>query len=338
MSARWEDVAARARGLATHLLARPTLESLAGATDLGDLGARLADAGLPAAPEVTPQGTALELVARREAARRLRTLARWLGPRTSVVAVIFDDEDRRSLRAIIRGAVAGVPADGRLAGLIPTPGLPERALEELAGRTVPHDIATLLTLWGHPFGAPLLPPTQPEHPDLARIELALHRAFAARAVRGARRGGPMLRRFVTETIDLLNAEAALLLAGNAHELPPEEVFVEGGKAINRACFVSAATAHDSTEAGHRLGVAFRGTGYGAVLREAGARPGGLDVAVLPARLRTWHRQARLYPVSAAPVLEYVLRLRAQVQNLRTLIWTTAIGMPAALRQNQLLAT
>ena len=75
MNPRWEDVNARARGLATHLLRRDVLEALARHPDLAALGAALRTHGYPleegeAAPE------ALELGLRRMAAARLRVLAR----------------------------------------------------------------------------------------------------------------------------------------------------------------------------------------------------------------------------------------------------------------------
>ncbi len=338
MSALWGDVNARARGLGTHLLSRARLAGLAEAPDLTALATRLADAGVPPSAEGVPTPADLELSARREAARRLHVLARWLGARTGLLTVVFDEEDRRSVRAMLRGAAAGIPAGARLAGLIPTPSLSERALKELASRTNPREVAMLLALWAHPFGASLLAATDAQHPDLARMELALHRTFAARAVGGARRGGKALRAYVAETVDLLNVDAALLLAGGEHELPLEEVFVDGGTALTRAAWLHAASAPGRTEAASVLATALDQTGFEDAVRLAGRDPHRSERLLLQHRLRTWHRRARQDPLGAAPVLEYVLRLRAQLLQLRALVWATALGMPPEWRGDCLLET
>ncbi len=336
MTAQWGDVNARAHGLGTHLLSHDRLAGLADAPDLTALGARLADAGVPPSAEGAPTAAALELAARREAARRLRVLARWLGGRTALLAVVFDEEDCRSIRAILRGAAAGIAAAARLGGLIPTTSLPERALEELAARTNPREVAMLLALWRHPFGAPLLAVTDAEHPDLARMELALHRCFAARAVRGARRGGKALRAYVAETLDLLNVSAALLLVGGEHELRLDEVFVDGGAALTRAVWLRAASAPGPAEAASLLAAAWRTPGFADAVRLAGRDPHRSEQLLLQSRLRTWHHRARQDPLGAAPVLEYLLRLRAQLLQLRVLVWATALGMPPAQRADCLL--
>ena len=147
MKARWEDLATRARGLATHLLGRADLDGLARAESLDALADVLRARGfLPAGGPATPG--ALELAVRRMAGARLAVLAAWGHARNTLLAVVFEDEDRRSLRALLRGAVRAAPPEERLAGLIPTPGLPERALAELAGQPTPGAIAALLTAWG----------------------------------------------------------------------------------------------------------------------------------------------------------------------------------------------
>jgi vacuolar-type H+-ATPase subunit C/Vma6 len=336
MTVQWVDVSARARGLRTHLLPRAILEDLARAPDLGTLRQRLADAGFAVGESALPDPAELELGIRRRAAARLGVLSRWLGTRTEAVAVIFGDEDRRSLRAILRGAAAGVAPETRLAGTIATPTLPERALEELAARGKPREIAMLLALWKHPFGRALLAATDPEHPDLARMELAVHRAFAETASRGARRGGAALRAFVTETIDLLNVEASLLLAGTEHELPLDEMFLPGGSRLSHALFRRAAAAAGASEAAATVGPAFAHSGFGGAIRAAERDLAGFDRALLAARIRIWRRRVLHDPLGPAPLLEYVLRLRAELLQLRDLVWTAVVGAPAAHRLERLL--
>jgi vacuolar-type H+-ATPase subunit C/Vma6 len=313
------------------LLPQTTLERLARAPDIRSLASVLAEAGIAPIGSEPPTPAELEASARREVSRRLRVLARWLGPRATVLAVVFDDEDRRSMRALIRGATAGAPAHDRLAGLVPTPTLPERALEDLAQRSSPREIATLLALWVHPFGAALLAATDPEHPDLVRIELAMHQCFAQRARKNARRGGAVLRTFVEETVDLLNAEAALLLTDNEHEIPVDQTFLEGGRVLKRETFVAATKAGGVPQAARRLATDFVGTGFDTAIRRAGRHPETLERAVLIRRLHLWHSRARTLPLSAAPVLHYLLRLRVQSIQVREVIWANVLRVPVTNR-------
>lgn len=334
MTIRWEDLTARVRGLSGHLLTREALEDLATKSDLPALANGLA-AYAPGLGEHGADPAELELAARREATRRLQILGRWLGPRQRVMAVFLDDEDRRSLRAIIRGAVAGTGREARLSGLIPTPALPERVLEELAGQASPAAIAGLLVAWKHPFGSALFTATRDGQPDLTRIELVLHRAYAEQARRGAKRGGSLLVEYVTETIDLLNAEAALMLASGDQEIPLEEAYLEGGRVLTRDIFRRTAAAASPREAWQVLQPVFRKSTLAAGFAAA-ELPGSFEAGVLAARVAFWHRKARVAPVGAAPVIEYLLRLRAQVLQLRTLVWGAALGMPPSTRKQLLL--
>ncbi len=326
----WEDLSARAKGLGTHLVPDPVLEELSRASDLAALAARLADLGFPVAPEGNITAGELELAARREAARRLRILGRWLGDRAATLAVFFDDEDHRSIRALIRGAMAGTPREARLSGLIPTPTLPERALEELAGQATPAEIAAHLLVWDHPFGGPLLPVSGGEPPELARMELALYHAFGERARAGARRGGRVLREFVAETIDLLNLEAGLLLAGGGQEIPIDDGFLGGGRVLTREAFGRAAGSADRGVAWRVMGGLFRATALGAVFR-ASEPPVRFEGALLRLRIGAWHRKGRLAPQSGAGVIEYLLRLRLQVLAIREVLWGVELGVPLDLR-------
>jgi hypothetical protein len=139
---------------------------------------------------------------RRRAARELAILGHWTARRPELVAVLFDEEDRRSVRALVRGAVERAPAELRIAGLVPTPALPERALAELARAPTPAAVAALLVAWQHPYGLPLAARARSPQPDLYALELALGRAAAARLTAVAHRVGGFLAAFIHETIDL----------------------------------------------------------------------------------------------------------------------------------------
>lgn len=333
----WVDVVARARGLRTHRLRPATFNALRAAPDLRALARALAQAGFPV-EEGEHRIPGLDLAVRRRAASELRILARWCGERAAELPVIFEDEDRRSLRAVIRGALQHQPAEVRLRGLVPTPTLPERALSELAGAPTPAGVATLLTVWNHPFGAALRKPAAATAPDPLTLDLALDRAWAARAVDGARHGGKELVLFVADAIDLANGATALSLAGTPPTAPmaataataattparAADLYLEGGLRLARTAF-TALLARNRAAVSQVLSDLFHGTPYAALFRRAPLR--GLEDALLLARLDAQRQAARRAPLGVAPILWYALELRAESTALSRLIWALALGAP-----------
>ncbi|HEX9610454.1 MAG TPA: V-type ATPase subunit [Gemmatimonadales bacterium] len=327
MSARWNAVNARARGLGTHLLRRSDLDALARAPDLSALAAELARLGF-LRPEEGTGPVAFDLAVRRRAAAALATLARWCADRPDVVAVVFEDEDRRSLRAMVRGAAQNAAADARLAGLIPTSALPERALRELARQPAPSAVAALLVSWAHPYGSPLLDVTAGTQPDLFQLEVRLSHTFAERALAAARRGGQRLVTYVRELIDLENALAAMVLAEQGEDATPKEAFVHGGLRLAIGEFEQAAGTRSPLLAASNLARAFRGTVAAAFARRGqGGEPGRLERDILRARIGALRAAVRTDPLGPEPFLLYALRLRAQVLDLRRIVWGVALGAP-----------
>jgi vacuolar-type H+-ATPase subunit C/Vma6 len=325
VTVRWEDLNARARGLGTHLLGARAVQGLAQAADVPALGDALRRHGYPleegaAAPEL------LELALRRMAAHRLRVLARWCGPRVAVLTVLFEDEDRRSLRAILRGAAQHAPADARLAGLIPTPALPERALRELANQPTPAAVVALLTAWRYPYGTALRPAVSPAQPDLFTLELLVNRTFAARATRAAR-GTGLLATYTRETIDIENACTAVVLAEQGRDVAPRETFLPGGRALSLAAFLKAGAMGTAALAGREIATALGGTPVGAVFANLNGDLTGLEEAILRARIHSLARAARRSPLGPAPLLAYALRLRAEVRDVQRIIWGVALRVP-----------
>jgi len=332
MTPRWEDVNARARGLGAHLLGTEALASLAQSADLPALARGLESRGILADELPGLTAPALELALRRYAAQEIRIVRRWLGPRDEVVAVALDAEDRRSLRALIRGAAAGASAEARLTGLIPTPALPERLLEELATRVRILDQAALLLAAGHPAGAPLLAAASGQaEPDLFALELALSRTFAERALGGARRGGGILLDYVGTLIDLENCRGALLLVTRGGGEPPAPAFIAGGRRLGATEFERAATSSDPSAAARVLGTALGGGTIALLLLRHAADPIALENALEMEMLGWLRHHARLDPLGPAPLLHYFLRLRQQAQALARLVWSVDLGAPAASR-------
>ncbi len=326
----WDDLNARARGLGTHLLGRQRLEGLTGAPDLPALAAVLEQRGYVIEDSGRTSAVALELAARRVAAARLRTLMRWAGQRAATLAVIFEDEDRRSITALVRGAVEGAPAELRLSGLVPTPDLPERALEELAHQPTAAAVVALLTAWRHPLSQAVVPAAGGVHPDLLQLETDIDREFARRALDGARRAGRrgILIRYVRLLIDLHNAYAALALSREGDPRASEH-WLAGGSGIPLSLFESAVAAREPSAAGRLLAVGFAGTRLNDVFTDLGGSPAGLEPAVLAALIAEFRQLARTDPLSPAPLLTYALRLRAEMLDVRWLVWGVSLGAPPA---------
>jgi len=326
----WGDLVARAKGLGTHLLHRGDLITLAHLPDLPALATELAHRGFPIEEQGGISATTLDLAVRRDAAVHLRTLARWAGARSPILAVVLEDEDRRAIRALLRGAIQQAPPVSRLAGLVATPSLPERVLEDLARQPSVVKVWVLLRVWNHPYASALAKEAAKAEPDLLALEVAINRVFASRALRGARRAGNrgLLARYVRRTIDIENAYSALVLAGsNGSRIP--DVFLSGGELVSRAIFERAAGSKEHKDAVRVIAAAFAGTPLATVFSTAAdSRPGDLERLVLGARIAELRRNAFQDPLGPAPVLLDALRVRAEVLDLRHVIWSLSVHAPA----------
>lgn len=329
MKPAWDDVNARVRGLATRFQTPSDLERLVRAPDLSALEQALRGAGIVRGETLpTPTAAELEFAVRHWAAALLRTLARWCGPRVAALPLVFELEDRHSVRALLRGAVEHAPPELRLAGLIPTPALPERTLVELARAPSPARLVALLGAWHHPLAAPLAPAATHAEPDLFALEVALARAWAADALAASRRAGDAaLIQHVRESIDLENALTAITLASEGKDVVPATAFVPGGRLLTIGDFEEAVAAREPAAAGVRLGRALATTPYGVVLLHGATAAASLEDELMRTRIRAVARRVRLAPLGPLAVIEFGLRLRAQVTDLQRIIWGVALGLP-----------
>jgi len=330
MAAFFGDINARARGLRTRLLQQKELERLAHAPNLFALQRELSSLGFvrPDAPATTK---ALEKAVRRHAATQISLLSRWSeGPRRTVLAVLFEDEDRRSIQAIVRGAEQGAPAEARLAGLVPTHSLPERALLALAAQPTVKDVIHMLAWWQHPLAAALLEPASRPHPSVFQIEVALHRAFARRAQLNAKKGGQDLAAHVAQIIDIMNAWAVLLHFAEGDPSLADLIFVEGGSALPRDVFSELMGLERLADVEEGVALQFRRSPLSSAFRESVGNLPELESAILQAQIDCQNRALRADPGGTAPVIGFALELRAQVLGLRRIIWGVALRAPPAL--------
>jgi len=273
----YDALVARARGLATR---RAT--------------------AVPAAP------AAVEAMLCDRTETELALLRRWAPDPVRTVEL---DEDRRTLRAIARGIVAGIAPARRIAGAIATSSLPRDVLARLAEAT--SLAAVRVVLAGHP-----LAPAFAED-ELFDVECALARRIAEQP----RPRDAALADYLAQGIDLDNAQIALALALRGGELAADALFLPGGRRLARARFVAAAAGRDTARA--ELARAFAGTPVEAALFAAG--PSALEDAGLTWQLASQARWRRLAPLGLANLVWWLLQRRDEARRLRAAAWSAALG-------------
>lgn len=326
----WSDVVARARGLSSRFLGRDRLLEASRARDLPFVAEVLGRSAYPEVGEDARHDPALfERQLRRVAGERLRLLAHWAAGRLPLLAALFEEEDVRSIRAIVRGVLAGAPVDQRLSGLVPTPTLPAAALAELARQPNVTNVAALLMSWRHPYGSALLGEAARPQPDAFSIQLALDRRYGERAAKSAKSAGFALQRHVQLQSDLQNAWTALALAAGTVAHEPAELFLPAGEIVTVELFC--ACARERSIEGARALLLRR------LPRTVVARVIGADVArweqedlALREALALVTRDGRVDPLGVVAILQYVLRLRAEIRDLGRIVWGVALNVPRTM--------
>ncbi|HEX9892974.1 MAG TPA: V-type ATPase subunit [Gemmatimonadales bacterium] len=325
---RWDDVNARARGLATHLLDEPNRLRLAKARTWDQLVQVARDAGYPLGDRPPDSLDQFDAAVGEVTAKRLALLGRWLGYRRTALAVVYEVEERQALRALLRGAVQGVSPAARLRSVLPTPALPRATLQQLARAQSPAELAALLLRHGHPAGRALAAAVaDPRPPGLLGLELALSRTFAARATRAARRGGRILRAFASWTIDLENAWTVLQAPGWGAEAIAPDGFLGGGRVLGLERFTALARLEDSSAIRNGLAEAFGGSPFATMFDAHGGDDAGFERRALTAEIEWCQPMARLQPLGPAVVLGVLLRIRAEAHDLRAAAWRIALAAP-----------
>lgn len=327
----YTDLVARARGLTSHLLQDEQIATLC-SVPAAHLSAQLAALGAIAPDAVVPNSAGalhvhdIERALRERAALRLQILTRWSGARRDALAVLFDDEDMRSLRALVRAIVSGVPVEDRLTGLIPTPGLPTRALSALASSGDVANVASLLLTWQNSYGAAMAVEAARPRPELLGFDVALARTFASRASRAARHNR-MLRHYTQRVIDLANLWTALVLADHSTDVSVATLFVEGGTLVREADLAFAVAAARREPLATRLLPRVTGTPLAAALDPVDGRDP--EDAAREAMVVEFRALARREPTSVAPVIVFVLRQRSELRALLRIVWSVSLGIPSA---------
>jgi vacuolar-type H+-ATPase subunit C/Vma6 len=326
---RWDDVNARARGLATHLLPRTELGRLAESRAWEEFVNRLAQAGYPVLTAGRLPSGADEFARRTGdvAADRFAVLARWLGPRRATLAVLYEDEERRTLRVLLRGAVEGASAGARLRAAVPTPDLPPRVLDRLAHADSPADLARRLVSLGHPAGRVLQTELDSGRElGLLGLEAALGRLFATRTTRAVRKAGPLVRAFAQLLLDLENAWSLLLRGNWGSEPDADAVFLPGGRWLSRERFDRLA-AGDQEAVAQGLQSAFASSPVAGAFNGEGVDPVRIEGGAVRATIAWLRTLARRDPLSPAVLLHVLLRIQAERRDLRAVAAGLSLGAP-----------
>lgn len=328
------DVAVRARGLQLHLFSQRALERLARSAGSGVLASALQGADYWPAP--SPRGGSLSAAEAIDSsieygfARRLAVLAGWLASRRELFAAVFEDEERRALRICLRRLVSG----GSRAGF-DRPGAGLWALsrplrEQLEGVDDLAGLAATLRRARSAYAQPIARALGEHGEDVTALELALDRAFTRRARRAATRLGGRLLAWVADAIDLENAWGAVVGCVGG--------FVEGGTRLSRAQHSEIAGLTSERSRRRRLTRVFAGTTLSGVFDDPLVPLPALEVRAAAARIVAERRAARVDPIGAAPVLEFVMRLRAERADLRRINWGIAQGLPSGTIVGGMVAT
>ncbi|MFW6083656.1 MAG: V-type ATPase subunit [Gemmatimonadota bacterium] len=325
----WADAGARARGLTGHLLDAPDWRRLHEAPDLPSLCQELKRLGYPLEPGADAR--VAERAVERMRRQRQALLARWLGSRTRHLRIVLEVDDRRAIRALLRGAATDLPPAERLAVVPPSCGLSRSMTEKAATASTPEECLAILAELGQPLAdraeeeCRVLEESWPDLPRLLALETALVRAWAIRAVEGARRGGSRVRERVARTLDLENAWSVLVLVPGDSP-PPEATFLDGGESLSLDLFKQALDTGDREAARAILG---RGLpdAVGEMFADSALPPMRLQRAVLQLAVRHEERALRREPLGPASLFAFLLRIRLESHDLRGLLWGRALGAP-----------
>lgn len=316
------DVGVRARGLANHLLPQDMLRRLARSSGSGVLVGALQAAGYWSAPsEGGPALSTVETIdaaIEHEAMRRLGVLAGWMGERRDAFAGVFEYEDRRVIRFWLRLLTS--PEEARSTRrLAPGAwGLPRRLRKELAGSATLKDLVREIRRAGSPYADPLEDALREVDPG--SLECALDRAYAERSLHAAERHGDPLLAWVREGIDLENAWDALAGGGST--------FIEGGGHLSSGQHAMVTAEPSASRRRRLLGRVFARSALARVFDDPGIPTMALESHAQSERITHQRRAARIDPLGAAPILEFVMRLWAERAALRRINWGIAQGSPA----------
>ena len=330
-----------------RLLDPARLDALAASPDLPALGKALRQT--PYAGVIERAGGAEDVAAIEEGLRRefragtMTLRAAASGRRCVLIDLLLLRWEAANLKAIVRGRVAGSPAEEILAGCAPIGWSDEPALAELARQPSLAAVVETVTLWRHPFARPLAAAIGSQRAagvpddriDLNAVERALDRSWfdearrtlgptAAYCCRSTDEDDRALAAYFGWLIDLRNLLEAVR-ARQEGDRAAGVVFAEGGIDVDRTLFDRVLRAADWAAVSDLIS----GTRYGSVsiVGEGGHPPvTQAERQLTSALIRRLDGLARPNPLGFALVIGSFERKANEVATLRMIAQGVAYGM------------
>jgi V/A-type H+-transporting ATPase subunit C len=336
MSAGYDYLNARIRGMRARLLAEEDLRAALNAPDMGAWLEILRRT--PYEPFMLGAGPSTEKVALCEAvdqgtAARTTLLPRWAaGASETAVEILLAEWDLPNLAAVLAGVFRhDRPADivaATLAGGLLSAG----QMGELARARDLREAADRLATWSYPYHLAFRTALgrKGENPSLPVMRLALVRAFTALLARRAEAAGDaVLLGYVGERIDHLNLATALLAPSLPLDRSPDSFFLPGGALLTPRDFDRMLAAPDPGRAVGEAPAPYRRALLGAlVAREETGRSSIFPQALERHLFFSRTRVSALDPLGPSLLLAYLLRLRREGVVLKLGLTRLTLGAPS----------
>jgi len=141
--------------------------------------------------------------------------------------------------------------------------------------------------------------------------------------------------YVEQVVDVMNTWSALLHFVERDPAIVDMTFVEGGRWITRDVFHKLMPLETRPQVEKRLAWELRRSALGSAFRGDIEDLAQLEGTMLRAQIDWQNRAVRVDPSGAAPIIGFAIELRAEVVNLRRIIWGVALEAPAALIQAEM---
>jgi V/A-type H+-transporting ATPase subunit C len=230
-----------------------------------------------------------------------------------LIALLLVGYDLMNLKALARAKHAGREGEGVSGALLPAGELKPALLETLAGAADLPAMAQALAVTGHPLSRAFSRAVRryAASGSLFEFELTLDRAYFSTLLDAmeALDASSELVRHVRRQIDAANLSTALKVRGKA--AGGEDLFVPGGREIDRATFDTIVADTSQGALGGLAGTSFAEVANAPTLSEA-------DRVIRGVLDRGAHRLALRDPLGPGVVLDFLRRKEAESARLRLL--------------------
>jgi V/A-type H+-transporting ATPase subunit C len=270
----------------------------------------------------------------RNLAKHFNDLLRFAdGELYELIARYLRKFDAWNVKTIIRGIYTDAGRDAIETDLIRAGEFDDKLMDRLLNAGSIEDVVTILdrTMFGEPLEAAFA--DFEETGVLVPLENAVDRAFYEQLLEDLPSGEAIAtyREFLESEIDFRNARNALRLARSGADIDPADYFIEGGS-LFRASDLNTLV-QNPDELVNRI----RESRYGRQLSEPLDELENADSLIEFERalesvlLKYSRRLGNIYPLSASPVIAYILMKEREVENIRAI----ARGREAGLSETEI---